>query len=208
LVITDYAFWTSLSMLTEYSPGTILRYGKLQSTVGVEDPARIPQGLLLRHFPRQMDWLVNLNPSAMARVLCGKTLMKGWTALNNNRRNSQEIDDKEFEELILRGSAPGAYTSWVYFYNKGKDMMSQMDHQLNAFKNHAPFPVYILQGKEDKGQPISLFDGTAVMGVVESPAVTSVEKFKRPNHTHAILTTYSKDGECIGPIASDFFPNR
>lgn len=31
LVITDYSFWTTLSMLTEYGDDVILRYGKLQS---------------------------------------------------------------------------------------------------------------------------------------------------------------------------------
>jgi hypothetical protein len=31
LVITDYSFWTTLSMLVEYGDRTIIRYGKLQS---------------------------------------------------------------------------------------------------------------------------------------------------------------------------------
>lgn len=31
LVITDYSFWTTLSMLTDFGDNVILRYGKLQS---------------------------------------------------------------------------------------------------------------------------------------------------------------------------------
>jgi hypothetical protein len=119
--------------------------------VGVEDVNRIPQGPLLKRFPRQFDWLINLNPYAMSRLLLGQTLIKSWTALTSNRRNGKDIDSKEFEDVILSGSFPGAYTSWVYFYHRGRDMIQQMIYQINAFER-ARFPVYILQGQEDKGQ--------------------------------------------------------
>ena len=39
LVVTDYSFWTTLPLLTAYGD-VIIRYGKFQSTVGVEDVDR------------------------------------------------------------------------------------------------------------------------------------------------------------------------
>ena len=39
----------------------VLRYGKFQSTAGVEDAARVPQGKLMKWAPRLMDFVVNLN---------------------------------------------------------------------------------------------------------------------------------------------------
>ena len=43
LVITDYSFWSTLSMLTEYGDDVILRYGKLQSvSPSLAPPPRRP----------------------------------------------------------------------------------------------------------------------------------------------------------------------
>jgi hypothetical protein len=39
----------------------VLRYGKFQSTAGVEDAKRIPQGKLMKWIPTVMDFVVNLN---------------------------------------------------------------------------------------------------------------------------------------------------
>ena len=40
-----------------------MRYGKFQSTAGVEDAARVPQGKLMKWIPTVMDLVVNLNRS-------------------------------------------------------------------------------------------------------------------------------------------------
>ena len=39
----------------------ILRYGKFQSTAGVEDESRVPQGKMMKWIPTVMDFVVNLN---------------------------------------------------------------------------------------------------------------------------------------------------
>ena len=47
MVVTDYSFWSTLAIVSEHGGkgGRLLRYGKFQSTVGVEDPGRVPQGI-------------------------------------------------------------------------------------------------------------------------------------------------------------------
>ena len=105
-----------------------------------------------------------------------------------------------------------------------------MEMQIAAFKK-AKFPVYIIQGAEDKGQvyeklmrisvffrlylnfkkilqPVRLFDGTASMEIVEAPVKGIKEYFTRVNRTHQCKTHYSANGEVIGPTADKFFPNR
>ena len=53
-----------------------------------------------------------------------------------------------------------------------------------------------------------MFDGSAVMEIVEEPASSSLrDKILRHNKTHVIKTQYSEDGSVIGPTAADFFPN-
>lgn len=39
----------------------VLRYGKFQSTAGVEDETRVPQGKMMKWAPGVMDFVVNLN---------------------------------------------------------------------------------------------------------------------------------------------------
>lgn len=108
--------------------------------------------MLLRRYPVEFNYIVNLNPYALARVLFGKSLIPWWRALDRNKRNSKAINDSEFQDVILSGINPNCYTAWVYFYNRGRDMISQMQYQIDAFVNKATFPVYIIQGRDDKGQ--------------------------------------------------------
>ncbi len=47
------------------------------------------------------------------------------------------------------------------------------------------------------------------MRIVETPVKNIRDNIFRPkNKTHTIETTYSTDGEIIGPTADKFFPNR
>ena len=94
-------------------------------------------------------------------------------------------------------------------------MGPQMGLQRNIFQE-TDYPVTMLQGQLDKGQPASLFDGTAHMKIVEEPVGNSIkERIVRHNITHKVITTYSNDANddgdrpiVIGPTAEDFFPNR
>ena len=56
---------------------------------------------------------------ALSRVLVGKSLIKGWTNVENNRRNFQPISDAEFDAVLAPGLRRGGLTAWVYFYNYG-----------------------------------------------------------------------------------------
>lgn len=49
LVVTDYSFWSTLPLLSSYGD-IVLRYGKFQSTVGVEDIKRSTCALLTAAF--------------------------------------------------------------------------------------------------------------------------------------------------------------
>jgi len=204
LVVTDYGFWTSLRMLTS-AKERILRYGKFQSTVGVEDPNRVPQAKLFKFFPSFMIWLLNLSPSSLPRVLFGKPLLKLKSLLSNSRIGPNGISDDLFRDIILSGIQPGMFTSWVLFYHYGKDAVSQMEEQLEAFRQ-STYPVYMLQGKCDLGQPNYLFNGTARMDIIDSPISGISERILRTNTTHKLRVKYSKN--IIGPLPESFFPNR
>ena len=106
LVVTDVGFWSSLSMLNEKNlrgENRVLRYGKFQSTVGVEDPGRIPQGKLHINFPGIMETLVNSNPYAILRVICGKPLIQLPSVVSNSRTGPKGISDDIFESILLPG---------------------------------------------------------------------------------------------------------
>ena len=81
----------------------VLRYGKFQSTVGVEDASRIPQGKLHINFPGIMETLVNLNPYAILRIICGKPLIKLSSVVSNSRTGPKGISDDIFESILLPG---------------------------------------------------------------------------------------------------------
>lgn len=209
LIVTDYSFWSTLGILDykqkDSNESVILRYGKFQSTAGVEDASRVPQGKLMKLFPRLMDFIVNLNSHALSRVLFGKTLINGWKDVESNNRNYQPISDETYRDIISPGLRKGGLTAWVYFYNYGKDICSQMEFQRRVL-GEAKFPVYILQGAKDLGQPMYLFDGTMSMEIVEKPSSTLKEKLLRFNHTHVTVNTYSPDGKTkVGPTAPEFF---
>ena len=209
LVVTDYGFWTSLGLLTTVNKKKnqrVLRYGKFQSTVGVEDPARIGQAKLFKIMPGFMEMLFNSNPYALPRVLMGRPLIKLPALLSNARTGPKGVSDEVFNTIILPGVAPNMYSSWVYFYHFGKDLADQMSLQLNAFKQ-AKFPVFMLQGDSDKGQPNYLFDGTANIKFVEAPIATFMDKRLRTNGTHKMVCERSVNGSIIGPLPESFFPN-
>ncbi len=98
------------------------RYLKIQSTVGIEDAARLPQAQLLKKLPRFMDWLLHLNHFALVRVLFGKPLLALPALLSNARVGRAPIADDEFARVILPALRPGSFTPWVYFYHHGRDM--------------------------------------------------------------------------------------
>lgn len=207
LVVTDYSFWSTLSMIHEFGLDPVLRYAKLQSTVGVEDIDRIPQGKMMKIMPETMDWLFNLNRGALARVIFSRPLITWLPNIKENGRNNVEISEKDFQDIILSGLREKGLTAWVYFYNRGPDLTIQMATQIKTFQE-AKYPVLMLQGRKDKGQPPELFDGTAKLEFIEAPVVGIQEKLIRVNLTHKTRTTYSPDGVTpIGPKAQDFFPN-
>jgi hypothetical protein len=86
-------------------------------------------------------------------------------------------------------------------------MVGQMTQQLHIFEE-IDYPVSMIQGKLDLGQPYRLFDGSATFEIIEASPRNIKEKIIRVNRTHAAVATYSPDGEVIGPTAVDFFPNR
>lgn len=104
--------------------------------------------------------------------------------------------------------APDCFKPWIWGYHYGLLMAPQMELQLETFRK-ADYPVFMLQGALDKGQPRFLFDGSATMEIVEQPIGPGFkESIVRHNKTHQVITTYSSDGSIIGPKAEDFFPNR
>jgi pimeloyl-ACP methyl ester carboxylesterase len=79
-----------------------------------------------------------------------------------------------------------------------------MEYQLDIFKN-VDFPVYMLQGDSDLGQPNYLFDGSSKMEIVEEPISSFRDRFMRMNVTHKIKVTRSEQlGIYSGP--EKFFP--
>jgi hypothetical protein len=98
-----------------------------------------------------------------------------------------------------------AHSCWVWLYHFGVDMITQMNQQLEIL-GAIDYPVSILQGKLDQGQPYRLFDGSATYSVKKSS--TWSEYFLRIHPTHSPVCTYSPNGEVIGPTALDFFPHR
>lgn len=97
-----------------------------------------------------MDWLVNLNPYALTRVLFGKALLQS-DALESNKRVHRPLSDEKFNEVIMTGLKSGGLTPWVYFYHYGRDMIQQMEYQIDVFQR-IKYPVSMLQGYQDKGQ--------------------------------------------------------
>lgn len=132
MVVTDYSFWSTMNMLLSdevQSNGLIIRYAKFQSTVGVEDPDRVPQAQLMKKIPGAMAFLTNSNPYALPRVLMGQPLeipVPGFgsilykTLLKNRRVGPRGISAERFRSVILSGVSPNMFTAWVYFYNKGQ----------------------------------------------------------------------------------------
>lgn len=206
LVNFDYSFWSTLPLLHAFGPDTIIRFGKMQSTAGVEDPDRLPQAQIFMRAPEFADYLFNSNPYALARMLFGKPLLAWPGLLSNKRTGARPIDDDVFNEVILKQITPNCFKVWVWGYRWGFLMPQQMELQRAIFAA-ATYPVTMLQGKMDKGQPYRLFDGSATMELVEQPVTTIRDRILRLNTTHHALTTYSADGSVIGPKAEDFFPN-
>ena len=190
---------------------------------------RIPQGPLIKKNPKLMDFLFNISPTGLSRVLMGKPQLPWPSLLSNKRTGSRGISDEDFVDKVLRGSRPGAFTPWINFYVYSPSMCEQMRFQRETFAN-ATFPVYMLQGAQDKGQPMYLFDGTAALelDVPEVPgegegglassagentdAAAAWGKGKGATRAEGKCipqTTYSPDGTTpIGPTAVDFFPQR
>ena len=105
----------------------------------------------MKIMPETMDWLVNLNRAALARVLFSRPLISWLPNIKENGRNYIEISEKVFQEVILSGLREKGLTAWVYFYNRGPDLTIQMATQIQTFKV-AKYPVLMMQGKKDKGQ--------------------------------------------------------
>lgn len=91
-------------------------------------------------------------------------------------------------------------------------MVDQIAEQRKAFEI-ARYPVSILQGEIDRGQPLFLFDGTLANEIIESPKLPWYKSFDlteylmRKNTTHKLKIVRSSTNDSIGPKAEDFFPN-
>lgn len=70
--------------------------------------------------PTMLFSIVTCFSHALSRVLVGKSLIKGWTNVENNKRNYQPISDEVFDTILAPGLRRGGLTAWVYFYNYGK----------------------------------------------------------------------------------------
>jgi hypothetical protein len=66
-----------------------------------------------------MNFIFNSNPYALPRVLLGKAKLKFPGVTANSRTGPSGIPDKDFDEIILPGINPGAFTSWIWFYHYG-----------------------------------------------------------------------------------------
>jgi len=154
LVNFDYSFWSTLPLLHSFGPDTIIRFGKMQSTAGVEDPDRLPQAQIFMRAPEFADRLFNSNPYALARMLFGKPLLSWPGLLANKRTGAKELDDDVFREVILNQITPNCFKVWVWGYHFGFKMQPQMELQRAIFAA-ATFPVTMLQGRMDKGQVCS-----------------------------------------------------
>lgn len=209
IVNFDYSFWSTLPLLHQYGDHAVIRYAKFQSTAGAEDADRVPQGYLFKYAPSFMDWLFNSNPYSLVRQLFGKALVT-WPGLVKNRRmyDPTKLSDERFRDVLLTEVAPNCFKVWVWGYHYGLLMAPQIELQRNIFEA-ATYPVYMMQGMEDRGQPVSLFDGTMKTEIVEAPVGTGLKEYiKRLNVTHKVVTEYAADGVTkIGPTASEFFPN-
>jgi hypothetical protein len=86
--------------------------------------------------------LMNSNPYALTRVLFGKTLLNFPGLLKNSRAGPNGISDDVFNKYILPAVHPNLFTSWSWFYSKGKDGIRQMEYQLDLFRN-VDFPVLV-----------------------------------------------------------------
>jgi pimeloyl-ACP methyl ester carboxylesterase len=118
LVVSDYGFWTSMNILlskTADGKNRVLRYGKFQSTVGVDDIDRIPQGVMLFYVPKVMNTVLNANPHALARILMGKALIPFPSAHANQRVGLKPIPDDVFHRYILRGIHKVSISSFLHF---------------------------------------------------------------------------------------------
>lgn len=104
IVNFDYSFWSLLTLLKDYGDDRIIRYGKFQSTTGVEDIDRIPQAQFFKYAPGFMDLLFNSNPYALTRILYGKPLVKWPGLLTNSRVGTVAIDDSVIHDVLLTGS--------------------------------------------------------------------------------------------------------
>ena len=176
-------------MLNEFGDDVILRYGKFQSTVGVEDVKRIPQGKLMKAFPGIMEFIANLNKAAIARSLFDKTIVP-WKNLRLNKRNHREITDEVFSNIILPGLREKGFTAWVYFYYYGPDMCTQMEYQIELFRK-ATFPVYMLQGARDKGQVSFKFDSSVYANKDTLPGCTFHTYTPFPLYTFPTYTPFT-----------------
>jgi pimeloyl-ACP methyl ester carboxylesterase len=118
IVVTDYSFWSTLKLLDAATYGDIiLRYGKFQSTVGVEDAARVPQAMLFTYAPGLMDVLFSLNPFALPRILFGRTLAQWVPGLRDNGRAYRIPDENTFREVILQNVNPVRVISCIILFN-------------------------------------------------------------------------------------------
>lgn len=231
LVVSDYGWWTSMAMtrpgeqlfldqndarsgrkctkqhlmrcVTEFHHH-ILRFGKFQSTVGVEDVSRLAQAALIRGNPGAMLSLVNSAPSAFSRIIWGKSTLP-LPGLAKQSRRAQPVDDELFDKVVASELVNSKYDAWLGMYMHSPSMQEHMKMQKDLLAAY-PFPVSMLQGALDKGQPRFLFDGTAVNRVEKKPHKNLLFRLLTPAE-YTLQTIISEDGSPIGPTAVDFFPS-
>lgn len=182
----------------------ILRFGKFQSTVGVEDVSRLAQGAMIKGAPETVKAVVNAAPSAFSRLLWGKTAMS-LPGLAKQSRRAQPLEDDRFTDVIASEMVGSKFDAWLGMYTHSPPMPEHMKAQIELLAAY-PFPVSMLQGALDRGQPRFLFDGTAINRLEKKPHSSLLFRLLRPAE-YTLQTIMSDDGKPIGPTAVEFFPS-
>lgn len=182
----------------------ILRFGKFQSTVGVEDVSRLAQAALIKSSPETVKAVVNAAPSAFSRLLWGKTAIS-LPSLAKQSRRVQPLDDDRFVDVVASEMVGSSYDAWLGMYEYSPPMPEHMKSQQELLAAY-PFPVSMLQGARDRGQPRFLFDGTAINRIEKKPHSSLLFRLLRPAE-YTLQTIKSEDGKPIGPTAVEFLPS-
>lgn len=100
LVVSDYGFWTTFHMLS-LAPDQILRYGKIQSVVGVPENEAISDINIITALKSILQFIYNSSPRAYARVVSGKQKISFPGVVQSRRVGKAGISDDLFYTTML-----------------------------------------------------------------------------------------------------------